>query len=122
MIVLAKNSKEIFNMADNGGDKFLYFLAGTGIGAALALLFAPKSGRETREMLAKTATDSRDFLTNKVSEGRTFVDETRRKVTDDLNTFVDRGKEAVQRQKDQLSAALEAGKTAYHEEKGSPAE
>lgn len=109
-------------MADNGGDKFLYFLAGTGIGAALALLFAPKSGRETREMLAKTATDSRDFLTNKVSEGRTFVDETRRKVTDDLNTFVDRGKEAVQRQKDQLSAALEAGKTAYHEEKGSPAE
>ena len=38
----------------SGGDKFLYFLAGAGIGAVLALLFAPKSGRETLESLLLT--------------------------------------------------------------------
>jgi len=102
----------------SGGDKFLYFLAGAGIGAVLALLFAPKSGRETRDFLAKTATDSKDYVSNKYSEGRQFVGDTGRKVTDDFNTFLDRSKEAVQRQKEQLSAAFEAGKAAYREEKG----
>jgi gas vesicle protein len=101
----------------SGGDKFLCFIAGAGIGAALALLFAPKSGRETRDFLAKTATDSKDYVSNKYSEGRQFVGDTGRKVTDDFNTFLDRSKEAVQRQKEQLSAAFEAGKAAYREEK-----
>jgi gas vesicle protein len=102
----------------SGGDKFLCFIAGAGIGAALALLFAPKSGRETRDFLAKTATDSKDYVSNKYTEGRQFVGDTGRKVTDDFNTFLDRSKEAVQRQKEQLSAAFEAGKAAYREEKG----
>jgi len=106
-------------MADNtGGDKFLYFLAGAGIGAVLALLFAPKSGRETRDIIAKTATDGREFITNKVAEGKQFVGDTGRKVTDDFNAFVDKSKESVQRQKEQLAAAFEAGKAAYRDEKG----
>jgi gas vesicle protein len=106
-------------MADNnGGDKFLYFLAGAGIGAVFALLFAPKSGRETRELIARTATDSRDFVTNKVNEGRQMVEERSKKLGDDFTTFLDKSKEAVQRQKEQLSAAFEAGKAAYKEEKG----
>jgi gas vesicle protein len=102
----------------SGGDKFLYLVAGAGIGAVLALLFAPKSGRETRELIARTATDGRDFLTSKVSEGRQYVGETGRKVGDDFNSFVDKSKEALQRQKEQLTAAFEAGKAAYREEKG----
>jgi gas vesicle protein len=102
----------------SGGDKFLFFLAGAGIGAVLALLFAPKSGKETRDFLAKTATDSKDYMSNKYSEGRQFVGDTGRKVTDDFNAFLDRSKEAVQKQKEQLSAAFEAGKAAYREEKG----
>ena len=106
-------------MSENsGGDKFLYFLAGAGIGAVLALLFAPKSGRETRDLIARTATDSRDFVSNKVTEGRQVVEERGRKIGDDFTTFLDRSKEAVQRQKEQLTAAFEAGKAAYREEKG----
>ncbi len=106
-------------MSENsGGDKFLYFLTGAGIGAVLALLFAPKSGRETRELIARTATDSRDFVANKVSESRQFVEEKSRKVGDDFSSFLDRSKDAVQRQKEQLTAAFEAGKAAYREEKG----
>ena len=107
---------------NSGGDKILFFMAGAGIGAVLALLFAPKSGRETRELIARTATDSRDFIANKYSEGRQLVDERRRKLTDDFSTFLDKSKEAVQRQKEQLSAAFEAGKAAYREEKGNPNE
>jgi gas vesicle protein len=105
-----------------GGDKFMFFLAGAGIGAVLALLFAPKSGRETREMIARTANDSRDFIANKVNEGRQLVEEKRRKLGDDFTSFVDKSKEAVQRQKEQLTAAFEAGKAAYREEKGLPHE
>src|SRR5215475_4157784 len=100
--------------SSGGGDKFLFFVVGAGIGAVLALLFAPKSGRETRELIARTANDSRDFLTNKMTEGR--------QVIDDFSTFLDKSKEAVQRQKEQLSAAFEAGKAAYREEKGIPNE
>jgi gas vesicle protein len=111
-------------MSENSGgsDKFLFFLAGAGIGAVLALLFAPKSGRETREMIARTATDSRDFIANKVSEGRSVVEEKSRKLGDDFNSFLEKSKDAVSRQKEQLSAAFEAGKAAYREEKGFPNE
>ena len=111
-------------MSENssGGDKLAFFIAGAGIGAVLALLFAPKSGRETRDLIARTATDSRDYITNKVTEGRNLVDEKRRRLTDDFGSFLDKSKEAVQRQKEQLTAAFEAGKAAYREEKGLPNE
>lgn len=109
-------------MGDNssGSDKVLFFLAGAGIGAVVALLLAPKSGRETRELIARTATDGREFLANKVTEGRQMVDDKRRKLGDDFTTFLDKSKEAVTRQKEQLTAAFEAGKAAYREEKGLP--
>jgi gas vesicle protein len=112
-------------MSDNNGgaaDKLLFFMAGAGLGAVLALLFAPKSGRETRELIARTATDSRDFVTNKVTEGRQMVEEKGRKIGDDFTSFLDKSKEAVQRQKEQVTAAFEAGKAAYREEKGLPHE
>jgi gas vesicle protein len=105
-------------MSNNSvGDKFLYFLAGAGVGAVFALLFAPKSGRETREMIAKTASDGRDYLSNKAHEGRQFVENASRKATDDFSSFIDRSKDALQRQKEQLAAAFEAGKAAYRSEK-----
>jgi gas vesicle protein len=110
----------VTQMGENsgGGDKFLYFLAGAGVGAVLALLFAPKSGRETREFIARTATDGREYISQKVTEGRQFVGDTSRKVTDDFSSFVDRSKEALNRQKEQITAAFEAGKAAYRDEKG----
>jgi gas vesicle protein len=111
-------------MSENsgGGDKFVFFLAGAGIGAVVALLLAPKSGRETREMIARTATDGRDYLQNKVTEGRQMVEEKSRKLSDDFTSFLEKSKEAVGRQKEQLSAAFEAGKQAYRDEKGLPSE
>ena len=103
----------------SGGDKFLYFLAGAGIGAVLALLFAPKSGRETRQMIARTAADSREFLTHKVRKESSSSGKRPARLRDDFSSFVDRSKDALVRQKEQLTAAFEAGKAAYKEGKES---
>src|SRR5215469_10466652 len=46
-------------MADNVGSKVSYFLVGLGVGALMGVLFAPKSGEETRDYLAKRADDGR---------------------------------------------------------------
>lgn len=93
-------------MSDNGGAKFSYFLVGLGIGTVIGLLFAPRSGRETR-----------DLLNEKVDEGRDYLKRRSRELREQAEDVVERGKETVAKQKDQLSAAIEAGKQAYREEK-----
>jgi gas vesicle protein len=93
----------------NGGAKFSFFLAGLGIGAALALLFAPRSGEETRQMIRGKADQGRDYVTGRSRELREQAEE-----------LVEKAKDLVTQQKEQLSAALEAGKQAYQEEKGKP--
>ena len=94
-------------MEDNNGSKFLYFLTGLGIGALIGILFAPQAGERTRELIAGRAEEGRDFLSRKGRE-----------VRDQATTFVDRGKEAVSHQRDQLATAIEAGKQAYRSESG----
>ena len=86
--------------------KLAYFLVGGGIGAIVALLFAPRSGRETREIIAHRANESRDKVLS-----------ASRNVSDKVTTYIDRGKEVVSSQKEQLAAAIEAGKQAYRDEK-----
>ena len=91
---------------NNGGSKVAFFLAGMGIGAILALLFAPKSGQETREFIAQKAEEGRDYMAARGRELRKQAEEA-----------VGKAKDVVSKQKEQLSAALEAGKQAYEEEK-----
>jgi gas vesicle protein len=91
----------------NSGSSVAFFLAGAGIGAILALLFAPKSGKETREFISQRASEGREKVAAKGQEYRRQAE-----------GYVDKAKDLVNKQKDQLSAALEAGKHAYHEEKG----
>ncbi len=94
-------------MSDNGGSKVAFFLAGMGIGAILALLFAPKSGEETRKFIVDKAEEGRDYLT---SRGK----ELRRQAED----IVEKGKDRLSREKERLAGALEAGRHAYQDEKG----
>ena len=91
---------------ENGASKVGFFLVGLGIGAVLALLFAPRSGKETRDMIAQKAEEGRDFVRTKTEEFRQQAEEA-----------VEKGKDLVTKQKELLSAALEAGKQAYQEEK-----
>jgi gas vesicle protein len=91
---------------DFGTSKVGAFLAGLGIGAIVALLFAPRSGKETRDLIAQRAEEGRDFVRAKTEEFRQQAEEA-----------VEKGRTLVNKQKELLSAALEAGKQAYQEEK-----
>ena len=91
---------------ENHASTIGFFLAGLGIGAILALLFAPRSGQETRDMIAEKAEEGRDFVRSKTDELRKQAE-----------GAVEKGKDLVTKQKELLSAALEAGKQAYQDEK-----
>lgn len=84
--------------------KIGYFFLGLGIGVAAGLLFAPKSGEETRR-----------FLLDKAEEGKEFVKRRGEDWRDSASEVVERSKSALARQKDNLSAAVEAGKAAYRD-------
>ena len=92
---------------NNSMSKLAYFLVGGGIGAIIALLFAPRTGRETRDLISQKASESKDRLST-----------ASRNVSEKVSTYVDKGKELVNTQKEQISAAIEAGKQAYREERG----
>jgi len=84
--------------------KFSYFFLGLGLGVAVGLLFAPKAGTETRELLRSKADEGKDYLRRRSLELR-----------DTATDAIERSKTAVNRQRDHLSAAVEAGKQAYRD-------
>jgi gas vesicle protein len=130
-------------MAENDGsgaaEKLTFLLIGAGIGATLALLFAPKSGRELRGDIAdstKRGVDAAGEQARVIGEranelygtaaskasaaygtaaGRVaeVYGTAREKVVAGAETV----SEVAGRQKEQIAAAIEAGKQAYREEK-----
>ncbi len=91
-------------MSDRDGSGFLWFLTGLGIGAAIGVLYAPKSGRETRETLI-----------NKAEEGRDLVTERAKRAREQANEWVDKGREVLNQQKEQIKSAYDAGRQAYRD-------
>jgi gas vesicle protein len=92
-------------MADNVGSKVTYFMVGLGIGALVGILFAPKSGDETRDYLSKKADEGRDYAQRKAKELRERADD-----------LIERGKDIANRQKDSINAAVEGAREAYRRE------
>jgi gas vesicle protein len=119
------------NDYDNGVGGFGWFLAGLGIGALVGVLYAPKSGRETRDELVAGAMDARDKAQQMygqsaeavgqyvekgkevagqyVDKGKEFVDKGRTQWSE----YVEKGKGMVQGQTDKVASAIDAGKEAY---------
>ena len=85
-------------------NKFSYFFLGLGLGVAAGLLFAPKSGPETRDLLRSKADEGKEYLKRRTSE-----------LGDQASDVIERSKSTVTRQRDNLVAAVEAGKQAYRE-------
>lgn len=96
-------------MSDESSNGILWFLAGLGVGAALGVLYAPKSGRETREAILNAAEEGRDVVRDRARQYR-----------DQASEWVERGKDAVSSQKDQFRSAFEAGRQAYREATAEP--
>jgi gas vesicle protein len=80
------------------------FLLGLGVGVAIGMLFAPKSGEETRELIK-----------NKAGEGSDYIKQRGAELKETATGWVDKGKDAINRQKDTLNDAMEAGKQAYRD-------
>ena len=99
-----------------------YFIVGLGIGVAVGLLMAPLSGEETRQILRSKADEGAEFLRAKADESKEFVRRRSGELRESASDLIDRSKDAIARQKEQLAMAVEAGKQAYREsvDDGSP--
>ena len=91
----------------DSGNSLLWFLAGLGFGALMGVLYAPRSGRETRDAIKNTAQEGGEYLKTRGREAKETVSQ-----------WVDRGKDVVGQQKEKISAAIDATRQAYREAAG----
>jgi gas vesicle protein len=83
-------------------NRYSAFMSGLGIGIGVAMLFTPRSGRGTREKIAAKAADGKDYIKRRGDE-----------IQKSANDLI----EAVKRNKENLTEALDAGKRAFFEER-----
>jgi len=88
------------------GSVMMSFILGGIVGAGIALLFAPKSGSDTRQMIKDLAGDVKD-------KAQHYVDDVKGKVS----SGIDKGKGLYEEKKSMISSAFDAGKEAYVKEK-----
>jgi gas vesicle protein len=91
-------------MSDREGSGFLWFLAGLGIGAAVGILYAPKTGDETRQRLRSVAEDLPDNVRERARQAR-----------EQAGSWAEKGRDYLSQQKEQIRSAYEAGRQAYRE-------
>lgn len=108
--------------------KLTYLIVGGGIGAIIALLFAPKSGQELREDLAdatrKGIEKSKETASQLQEKAGDYYEVSREKASELYDTatekageLTEKAKAAAARTANPFSAAIEAGKDAYTQEK-----
>jgi len=108
--------------------RLTYLLIGGGIGAILALLFAPKSGQELRGDIAdatrKGIDRSREAAQQLGDRAGEYYEATRGRAAELYSQAAERvgevaqsARDAAARQGGTLTAAIDAGKKAYQEEK-----
>lgn len=92
----------------SAGTVLVSFVAGAAIGAGLALLYAPKSGREMRENIADLTEDAVDKIKEYAKEAQ-----------EKIKTAIEDGKETIVEKKSILASAIEAGREAMQKERSS---
>lgn len=108
--------------------KLTYLIIGGGIGAILALLFAPKSGQELREDIAdvtrkglekgrEAAGQIGDYAGEYYEVARDKTGELYNTAQEKAGEIAGRAKEVATRTANPFTAAIDAGKKAYYDEK-----
>jgi gas vesicle protein len=95
----------------------VFFLAGLGIGALVGVLYAPKSGRETREDLLTGAREGTEYLRTRTREAAEGVGSLVEKGKEKVSEYVEHGREAVDRGRAQWEEFVERGKNLATEQK-----
>ncbi|MBI4949320.1 MAG: YtxH domain-containing protein [Deltaproteobacteria bacterium] len=93
-------------MGTNKGSSLLAFLLGGAVGAGIALLYAPASGAETRKRIREGADGAGD-------RAKDLYQDAKDKVTDSTGRVA----QMVNDRKEDLHAAIDAGKEAYYKGK-----
>ena len=117
------------------GDKITYFLVGGFVGATIALLFAPRSGEETRRLIEDKYREGSKKVGQTAQDGREYLEEKGELVTDAARASQEKlrdksghvvgmvaesltkGKKALAKKKETISKAVKAGKKVYEEGK-----
>ncbi len=86
-------------MASEGnGSRIVWFLTGAAIGAAIALLYAPQSGQETRKYIGKRTGEGRGALADAskdiLDRGREYY-EKGRKIAEEAGEVFEKGRKLV---------------------------
>jgi len=95
---------------ENNVHHLAWFLAGLGIGALVGVLYAPKSGRETRDELASSAKEGSEYLRNRTRQAAEEVSALVDKSKQQVGEYVERGREYVDRGREQWEEFVERGK------------
>ena len=97
--------------------KLTCFAVGAAVGAVVALLFAPKSGRELREDIADATRKGVDRARETGSQLGARAGEYYDSAAARAGGLAQTARDAASRRGEHLSAALEAGRQAYRDEK-----
>jgi len=98
---------------ENKGQGLAWLLVGLGVGALVAILYAPKSGRETREDIARGAREGTEYLRARSKQAAEQVGMLVDKGKEQVGEYVERGRSFVGDQSNRLAEAVEAGREAY---------
>lgn len=102
-----------------------WFVAGVSIGAVIGILFAPKSGRETREDIVSGAREGGEYLRNKAHDAsaqagaiyersKTQVADLYERGKDQWDDLVEKSRDYVADKASRLGTAMDAGREAYY--------
>ena len=89
---------EIEREESDGASRVAWFMTGAIIGATVALLYAPKAGKETRQFITDKAQQGRDKVsdaTKDITETSREMFERGRKLVEDAAELFDRGRKLV---------------------------
>jgi gas vesicle protein len=86
-------------MAQNNGGSLVWFIAGAAVGASIALLYAPQSGKDTRRLIKKRTKEGREALSETAADlmdkGRDLYEKGLR-VADEAAEMIERGRKLVE--------------------------
>jgi gas vesicle protein len=92
-------------LAAKGGSVPSYFLVGLGLGSLIGILFAPKSGAETR-----------GYLLDKLRKGSEYTHKKTHELRERTAALGKKGKNVVTQKKEQVTAAVDVGREVYKQE------